>query len=335
MAGRDVRRLLGRALQQTPEMKRNLIQRAVVGAVAAGARRVLLMRDVFRTAESAVEGLRLHADVTLLDTPTETGPEDTRRAARALRELGCGAIVVLGGDGTHRQVTLAWPEATIVALSTGTNNVFPQMLEATSAGAAAGLVACGAVARDEVARRAKVVEVEYADGERDLGLIDVAVLEGDHPGSLMSFDTDQLRDLVLSRAEPAAVGMSPIGGLLHPTSADDDAGVAVRCTAPEGGGSGLLVPSSPGVYRNAWVAEAQRVALGEWTSLRGPGVVAYDGDRARVLERGETARARVVREGPWVIEVERALTLAAASGVFRERPTWHDAALEDGGFDCC
>ena len=335
MAGRDVRRLLGRALQQTPEMKRNLIQRAVVGAVAAGARRVLLMRDVFRTAESAIEGLRLHAEVALLDTPTETTPEDTRNAARRLRDEGCGAVIVLGGDGTHRQVTLAWPDAPMVALSTGTNNVFPQMLEATSAGAAAGLVACGVVSRGEVARRCKLIEVEYADGERDRGLIDVAVLEGDHPGSLMSFDTDQLRDLVLSRAEPAAVGMSPIGGLLLPCMAGDEGGVALRCTAPDGGGEPLLVPSSPGVYRTAYVAEARRVADGEWTPLRGPGVVAYDGDRMRTLAPGEEARARVIRDGPWVIDVPASLARAAALGTFKERPAWHDAALEDGGFDCC
>jgi len=180
MAGRDVRRLIGRALQQTPDMKRNQIQRAVVGAVAAGARRVLLMRDVFRAAESAIESLRLHADVALLDGPIETNAGDTRRNALALRDAGCGALIVLGGDGTNRQVALAWPDAPLIPLSTGTNNVFPEMLEATSAGAAAGLVAAGAVSIDEVSRRCKVVEVEYPNSETDLALVDVALLEGDH-----------------------------------------------------------------------------------------------------------------------------------------------------------
>lgn len=334
MAGRDVRRLLGRALQQTPDMKRNQIQRAVVGAVAAGARRVVLMRDVFRTAESAIEGLRLHAELALLEGPVETNADDTARAVNALRRQGCGALVVLGGDGTHRQVARAWRDAPLVPLSTGTNNVFPEMLEATSAGAAAGLLAAGAVTGEEISRPCKVLEVVYADGAGDLALVDVALLEGDHPGSLLPFDPGLLRQLVLSRAEPAAVGMSPIGGLLHPLGQDDDGGLAVRCTAPGAGGAALLVPVSPGLYRTAYVAEARPLPEGEWTTLRGPGVVAFDGDRSRRLASGEPLRVRVVRDGPRVIDVRRALRLAAERGVFRERPAWHDA-LEGGRYDCC
>jgi hypothetical protein len=292
------------------------------------------MRDVFRSAESAVEGLRLHAEIALLDLPMESNADDTQRAARALRDAGCGAVIVLGGDGTNRQVALAWPEAPVIPLSTGTNNVFPEMLEATSAGAAAGLVAAGAVDIDEVSRRCKIVEVEYPDGTSDLALIDVAVLEGDHAGSLLAFDPAQLRDLVLSRAEPAAVGMSPIGGLLHPVGRDDPGGVAVRCTAPDGGGKALLVPISPGLYRTAHVADVAVLAEGAWTPLSGPGVIATDGDRTRTLAAGEAARARVVRRGPRVIDVRLALALAAERDVFRQRPPWHDA-VENGGFDCC
>ena len=42
MSGRDVRRLVGRAQSETPESKRNQLQRAVVGAAAAGAECFLL-----------------------------------------------------------------------------------------------------------------------------------------------------------------------------------------------------------------------------------------------------------------------------------------------------
>lgn len=333
MAGRDVRRLLGRALQQTPEMKRNQIQRAVVGAVAAGARRVVLMRDCFRTSQSAIEGLRLHAEVSVLDGPIDTTAADTAAAVARLRELGCGALVVLGGDGTNRIVARTWRDAPIVPVSTGTNNVFPEPVEATSAGAAAGCVANGTVPADEAARPCKRVEVEFADGARDLALIDLAVLEGDHPGSLLAFDPEQLRQLVLTRGEPAAVGTSPIGGLLEPVTRDEDCGVRVTCTAPGGGGRALLFPVSPGLYRTAHVREAGRLPLGEWTQLRGPGVVALDGDRQRRLAQNETLRARVVRDGPRVIDVAATLAIAAQRAAFSQRPPWHDDV--GGDFDCC
>ena len=333
MAGRDVRRLLGRALQQTPEMKRNQIQRVVVGAAAAGARRVVLMRDCFRSSQSAVEGLKLHAEVSVLDGPIETNASDTVAAVSRLREIGCGALVVLGGDGTNRIVAGTWPDAPIVPISTGTNNVFPELVEATSAGAAAGCVASGIVPLEEATHPCKKIEVEYADGIRDLALVDVAVLDGDHPGSLLAFDPEQLRHLVLTRGEPAAVGMSPIGGLLEPVTRDDDCGVQVTCTAPGGGGRPLLCAISPGLYRTAHVREAQRLPLGKWIELRGPGVVAFDGDRQRHLAADEPLRARIVRDGPRVIDVPATLAAAAQRSAFSQRPPWHDDV--GGHFDCC
>ena len=91
------------------------------------------------------------------------------------------------------------------------------------AGATAGLVASGRLALEDVSKQAKVIRVE-TQGHKTLGLIDAVRLEGDHVGNRMPFDPEMLRDVVLTRAEPAAIGMSPIGGLLLPCGADDDFG---------------------------------------------------------------------------------------------------------------
>ncbi len=334
MSGRDVRRVAARAPRQTPDDKRNQIQRAVIGSVAAGARRILLVGDCFRSSQSAIEALQLDASIELLDVVMETKPSDTSRTVEAMRKQGASALLVLGGDGTNRMVARAWEDAPLVSISTGTNNVFPEMLEATSAGAAAGLVASGAVALDDVARPAKRISVEYADGTRDLALIDAALLADDHPGSLMPFDPSRLRHLVLARAEPSAVGMSPIGGLLHPSGYHDDHGVEVRCTGHDGTGSLVLVAVSPGLYRNARVETSRKLELGETVEMIGPGVIAFDGDRQRRLEPGETVRLRVERKGPWVIDVRQTLTVAAERGVFQDRH-WHDVIDQRSRFDCC
>ena len=60
-----------------------------------------------------------------------------------MRARDVSVLVTLGGDGTNRTVCGVWPEATLVPMSTGTNNVFPSLTEPTVAGAAAGLVATG------------------------------------------------------------------------------------------------------------------------------------------------------------------------------------------------
>ena len=75
---------------------------------------------------------------------------------------------------------------------------------------------------------------------RHLLLVDDAV------GNYMPFDPSRLRHLVLARAEPTAVGMSPIGGLLEPCAAPDDFGVEVTCGAAGNGARPLLAPISPG-----------------------------------------------------------------------------------------
>ncbi len=335
MSGRDVRRLAARASTTTPEIKRDQVARAAVGAVAGGAKRLLITREPFRIAESALENLRLDAEVEILDLKAELQGGDSERAARAMQEAGCGSLLVLGGDGTSRRVAKSGCSLPLVALSTGTNNVFPVAWEATSAGMALGLVAAGRVPLAEVSRPAKCVHVELEGHWEDLALVDAVFLADDSLGNLMPFDPERLRALVLARAEPSAVGTSPIGGLLEPCGAGDDFGVGVRCGQEGPGREPLLAPISPGLFRIVHVSEGERLAFGEVVEWEGPGILAFDGDRERELEAGQRAWLRVERDGPRVIDVARALESAARSGAFRGRLHWHDALVGAKGLDCC
>jgi hypothetical protein len=316
MSGRDVRRTAARASTTTFEIKRDQVARAAVGAASCGATRLLVMAEPFRVSTSAVEHLDLGIEVVVLDVGANLQAADTQRAAELMRDEGCGALVVLGGDGTHRAVAKSWRDAPLVPLSTGTNNVFAVHVEATSAGMAAGLVASRQVPLEDVSRAAKVVRVAI-DGEADdLALIDAALLDGDFVGNLMPFEPARLRTLVLARAEPASVGMSSIGGLLHPCGEDDDFGVLVACGTRDDGGRPLLAPISPGLFRTVHVLDVQCLALGEGVESTGPALLAFDGDRERVLAPGQSAMLRVDRDGPRVVDVEAALARAARDGVF-------------------
>jgi hypothetical protein len=233
-----------------------------------------------------------------------------------MRDAGCVAVVALGGDGTSRAIARAWCDVPLVALSTGTNNVFPTLVEAGLAGAAAGLVASGALPTGDVARASKVVRVAVEGEPEDLALVDATFLADDHVGNLLPFDPARLRRVVLARAEPAAVGASPIGGLLLPAGADDDFGVAVECAPPGEPGRTLRVPLSPGLWRVVRVGSFRKLELGESVQICGPGVLALDGDRERDLAAGQQADLCLRRTGPRVIDVRRALALAAARGLF-------------------
>ena len=280
-----------------------------------GVDEILIVRDPFRIAVGALEAMPLRARVRVVDVPLTHTARDTEAAARAARDAGCEVIVSLGGDGTHRVIARAWPDALMVPLSTGTNNVFPVTVEPTSAGVAAGLVARGLVPPAEAASRCKLVRVSSARWE-DLAVVDAVLLRDDHTGNLLPFDPDRIDALVLARAEPASVGMSPIGGYLSPVGFHDDCGLALAC----GTGTALRVPVSPGLFGEVRVASFRRLGLGEAFTLRGPGVVAFDGDRDRTLAEGEAATATVTRDGPFVIDVDRCIGFAARNGVLARMP---------------
>ncbi len=321
LSGRDVRRLAARAGTSTPDDKRNQVQRIIVGAAAGGCRKVVLVSDPFRIADAAIEALGVDVEVEMLDLGTRCHPRDTPAAATAMRNAGCGTLVVLGGDGTNRQIAQAWPDVFVVPISTGTNNVFPSMIEATMAGAAAGLVACGRVPREVVSRRVKVVRVAIEGEADDLALIDAVHLVNDSLGNRLPYEPGKIRRIVVSRAEPCAVGISPVAGLLHPTGADDERGVEVVCGED---GPPLLAPISPGLYCQLGIVSSREVPLGETITVTGPGLLAFDGDRERSLAPGQRAKIWIERSGPRVIDVPSALREAAHRGSYRDGRVWRD-----------
>jgi len=113
--------------------------------------------------------------------------------------------------------------------------------------------------------------------------------------------------------------------LLQPVGAAEDCGLTVTCGAPGDSGRELLAPVSAGLYRTVNVLSFRKLAFGEAVELVGPGVLAFDGDRERKLGKSQRARLSVSRDGPYVIDVERALTLAAERGAFLGRGAWRDA----------
>lgn len=307
----------------THEAKRDMVARVAAGAVAWGVTDLYITREPYRVATAALEQMELPVRVHVLEPRIRNSAEDTELAVRAFLDAGCDTLVSLGGDGTNRALVRALGAAAervrLVPLSTGTNNVFPVLTEPTIAGMAAALSAAG-VLPAEVQRRAKVIHVSgigrYDVPVSDLALIDAVLLRRDHVGNLLPFDADRIERILLTRAEPTAIGMSPIGGLLHPVDAAADQGLLVRM----GPGRTYQAPLSPGLFREVSVAEAKPVSLGEPVVFRGEGVLALDGDRDHKIPAGAELSAVIRRDGPWVIDVEAAMRWAVAHGIMTSPP---------------
>jgi predicted polyphosphate/ATP-dependent NAD kinase len=325
LSGRDIRRLTTRASVFPTAEKANMIQRMLTAFGAVGVHRVLLSTDLGGISASVFRaiGQRRGQDgwpeVEFLDgQPIRQTAQDTVDAVRRMVTAGVRVIICLGGDGTARVTAPAAGDVPMLALSTGTNNAFPAVREATIAGLAAGLVATGAVPADGVVTRAKMLEVRA--GERvETALIDVSVSTQRHVGARAVWDPATLTQLFCAFAEPDVIGLSSILGQLSPVARHEPRGVTARL-APESAAR-VLAPIAPGLVMPVGVREIEWMRPGSVHPVDArAGVIAVDGEREITFGPGERPTVRLRADGPRCVDVSAVLAASARLGLLR-RPS--------------
>ena len=203
-----------------------MVHRLMAGLGAAGVDRVVMMpagSGVSQSLQRHLSGRTGHLaaqrlpELEVLDMALCEDARDSAAAVRAMAELPVAAIVVLGGDGTHRVVAAHCGDIPLCALSTGTNNAFPELREATVAGMATGLVATGRLGGDGLVRRAKRLRVEVNGGAVvDSALVDVAVTADRWVGSRALWRVGAISEALVTFASPSAVGLSAVAAAVAP-----------------------------------------------------------------------------------------------------------------------
>lgn len=316
MSGRDIRRLVAQASVFPNAEKTNMVLRLLAAAGAAGVERALLSTDGMGVAGGVARGLaqrragagRLPA-LEFVELGALTGTaDDTRAMVRSMRARGATVIAVLGGDGTVRAAAAESADVALLPLSTGTNNAFPEMWEATVAGTAAALLATGRLDAADVTRRSKALHVT-AGPTHEIALVDVCATTVAYVAAKALWQTAALRELYCTFAEPHAIGLSSIAGLLHPVARTDAHGVAVRM----GPGATVLAPVAPGVVAPVEVAEAGPLRAGDPRRVAlSRGTVAVDGEREIAFGPATPVTVTLAHDGPRVLDVRAALAIAAA-----------------------
>lgn len=314
-SGKDIRRLVAHGSSFSNNEKINIVRRVLLGLDALGIERVHFLPDSHAIVPRAADGPHLRLQLEPLPIATHGLAGDSRAAARCLAELGVGCLVTLGGDGTNRVVAQGCGEVPLVAISTGTNNVFPTMVEGTLAGLAAALVATGLVSEGGAIRRAPRLDV-WLDGElRDLALVDVVTARQAWIGARALWDPAHVSEVVLSRVTSAEIGFCGLGGLLFPEASSRGVHLVLggeRCR--------VLVPLAPGLVRAVPIAEARLLEPGDRVRLQpGPYVVALDGEREiEVLHPEQRLEVSLNPAGPYVVDIGATLRVGSRLGVFVE-----------------
>jgi predicted polyphosphate/ATP-dependent NAD kinase len=322
-SGRDIRRLVAGASVFGNADKAGMVFRLLAGLGAAGVERVLML--------PAADGLsttlhrHLHARGTVpafataapfpeleeLDVALDGTARDSAVAVERMVAAGVRAIVVLGGDGTHRVVARGCGDVPICALSTGTNNAFPEMRETTVAGIATGLVATGRAA-PETLRRESALQVEVPGAGTDLALVDVAVSRERFVGARALWRPDDVSELFVTFANPSAVGLSAVAGALVPLERGDGRGLHVQIAPDVGAAERIVqVALAPGLVTGVPVASHRVIQRGERIEIAaGRGTIALDGEREIERRHAEPVSVRLV-PGPMTIDVDAVMRSAA------------------------
>jgi predicted polyphosphate/ATP-dependent NAD kinase len=327
VSARDIRRVVANANNLQTADRVNIVLRVLAAAGSCGVGRVLMMPDTggirAMLSRSLARERGLNHDfpeVEFLDMPVQSTIEDTFAAARRMRAAGVAAIVVLGGDGTHRAVARECGDVPIAGISTGTNNAFPEMREPTITGMAVGLYASGRVRADQALVLNKLLEVQIGDGRRrDIALVDAVISTDRYTGARALWRTESLRWLYVTFADPEAIGMSAIAGLLEPVGRREPGGCAVElCPASGAPKLTLLAPIAPGMVRPVGITGWQRMEADQTFRVeQEAGVVALDGERELTFDPGDVVTVTLREGAVRTLDVSRCLHIAAAGGLLR------------------
>jgi predicted polyphosphate/ATP-dependent NAD kinase len=321
-SGRDIRRLVAGASVAGNADKAGIVFRVLAGLGAAGVRDALMMpaydglwaaleRHLHAHAASEHHGAAPLPSLQALPMSLTGTAADTTRAVDLMRGAGASVIVVLGGDGTHRAVAKVCGDTPLCALSTGTNNAFPEIREGTVAGLAAGLVATGRAGANAL-RRELALRVDLGEGEPELALVDVVLSAERFTGARAMWRGAGVSELFVACVNPGAVGFSSVAGLLHPLPRAGRQGLHVRLADDVDRAELVLrVPLAPGLLTPVGVDGFRTLELGEDVAVApASGCVALDGEREIERRPGESITVRLA-PGPLTIDVDAVMRHAA------------------------
>ncbi len=315
-ASSDIRRIVGNATGIPLATRANLITRLLVGLGSVGVEQVFVMPDRNGLGTKLTQALNRERALSnnripmleFLDMPVEGATGDSVLAAKLMIARGASVLIVFGGDGTHRAVASVCGDVPLAGVSTGTNNAFPKFHEPTIVGQAAGLVVRGIVPASVACNRNKRLRVCVNGDNPSIALVDVAVTTDRWVGARALWKPENLSELYLTFAEPTAVGLSAIGGALHPLGRGDKRGLKLRLGPPESSPMRVRVPIMPGSMTEVGVLEFEEMCPGESYKIgNSGGVIALDGEREVEFDASAEVAVFLDERGPVTINVERVM----------------------------
>jgi predicted polyphosphate/ATP-dependent NAD kinase len=303
VSARDIRRVISHAGSLQIADRANIVLRILTGLHATGVRQVVMMPEtggirghLMRAMTRATNaGDARFPALRFLDMAVAGDASDSARAARMMRQMNVAAIVVLGGDGTHRVVASECGDVPIAGVSSGTNNAFPETREPTVTGLAVGLAAVGATPAAVAFVDNKRLDVSI-NGRREIALVDVAIVKERFVGTRAIWKSESLRELFVTFGEPGGIGLSSVVGLLAPVKRSDPLGRRVLLAPPNEAPFVVQAPIAPGLVESVGIVSVGALSFdAPVRPFTSAGTLALDGERELVFQRKTSSHWLCVR----------------------------------------
>lgn len=321
-SGKDIRRLLTAATTIDDMEKLNILERILLSAAAVGGQKVYLMPDRLgygrlltqKRASPGYPGDLSQLEVYPMER-TET-QSDTIFFAAEMERIGADVLIVMGGDGTSRAAAKGTRNVPVISMSTGTNNVYPELMEGTVAGISAVVLAGHMVPLDQCTAPVKCIEIWKNGAPVDLALIDLVFCRNPFVGSKAIWNYEEIDQVIVTQCSMASIGFSALVGTALHVGRQDDWGAAAEFTS---GPPNTLAPVGAGTVQGVCVQNARRLPLGEklTRTMTYQGTLALDGEREIFFQPGDIITCAVTRNGPIRVDVAAAIELARTQGCFQ------------------
>lgn len=319
-SGKDIRRLVSHATTVDNAEKINIVERIVLGAQAFGVKNFFIMPDTYQIGYKVEDNLRtlgeLTSKISILNMRITGSMEDTVRAVEYMENNDVDCLIVLGGDGTSRAAAKVLKNIPLISLSTGTNNVYPEMIEGTTAGVAAAVIACKKYDINKICRRDKRIEI-YKNGELiDIALIDAVISKNIVVGAKAIWEIEDILKIIVSRAHPASIGFSSIVGCKKIVNREDNFGICVDLTERK---NKIMAPIAAGVIKPIFMGDEENIDLNKEYKFIAEtnGTIALDGEREITFRSGEEFIFRITRNGPLRVNINNTLELCGRNNFFK------------------
>lgn len=320
-SGKDIRRLVSHATVIDNHEKINIVERIILAAQNLGVEKMYIMPDYFHMGIRAKDNLsntkELTSEVEVLDMKMKATSNDSTVFASKMEEIGTKCIVVLGGDGTSRAAAKSIGEIPLISVSTGTNNVYPDMIEGTVAGMAAAVVTSGLYDVNDICRRDKRIEIFKNGNFVDIALIDAVISKKMYVGSRAIWDLEDIIKVIVSRCHPASIGFSSLLGCRIIINEEDDFGAYADMNS-NNNEDRIIAPIAAGIIKPFNISEPETINLNQeyFYEPTERGIIALDGEREIPFKEGDKIAFKIVRKGPNRVNVKKALEIAQQSGFF-------------------